>query len=63
MKVFMIGGTGLLGSEAAFELIKRGHQVSTMALPPVPKEAELPPEMDILLDDFIKMSDADLKSI
>jgi uncharacterized protein YbjT (DUF2867 family) len=26
MKVFMIGGTGLLGSEAAKELIARGHE-------------------------------------
>ena len=25
MKVFMIGGTGLLGCEAATELIKRGN--------------------------------------
>ena len=33
MKVFMIGGTGLLGSEAAAELIRRGHKVSTLALP------------------------------
>lgn len=34
MNVFMIGGTGLLGSEAARELIKRGHSVTSMALPP-----------------------------
>ena len=27
MKVFMIGGTGLLGSEAAKVLIERGHEV------------------------------------
>ena len=26
MKIFMIGGTGLLGSEAARELIARGHE-------------------------------------
>ena len=30
MKVFMIGGTGLLGSEAAKELIARGHKVSSI---------------------------------
>ena len=36
MKVFMIGGTGLLGSEAARELIARGHEVSSLALPPLP---------------------------
>jgi len=61
MKVFMIGGTGLLGSEAAFELIKRGHQVSTLALPPIPKGAELPPEMDIEFGNFIEMSDEEIK--
>src|SRR6056297_1672268 len=61
MKAFMIGGTGLLGSEAGFELIKRGHQVSTLALPPIPKGAELPPEMDIKLGNFIEMSDEELK--
>ncbi len=41
MKVFMIGGTGLLGSEAAKELIARGHQVVSMALPPLPEGAVL----------------------
>ena len=29
MKIFMIGGTGLLGCEAATTLIKRGHQVKS----------------------------------
>ena len=35
MKVFIIGGTGLLGSEAAKVLIERGHEVTAIALPPV----------------------------
>lgn len=43
MKVFMIGGTGLLGSEAAKVLIQRGHQVTSIALPPLPQGAVLPP--------------------
>lgn len=37
MNVFMIGGTGLLGSAAAAELIARGHQVKSIALPPCRK--------------------------
>jgi uncharacterized protein YbjT (DUF2867 family) len=37
MKVFMIGGTGLLGSEAVRELIARGHEVTALALPPLPR--------------------------
>ena len=48
MKVFMIGGTGLLGSEAAKELISQGHEVSSIALPPLPTGAVLPPEMKML---------------
>lgn len=31
MKVFIIGGTGLLGSEGTRELLTRGHQVTTLA--------------------------------
>ena len=47
MKVFMIGGTGLLGSEAARVLMERGHEVTSVALPPLPEGAVLPPEMKI----------------
>ena len=35
MKVFMIGGTGLLSSEAAKELISRGHEAGSITLPSV----------------------------
>ena len=45
MKIFMIGGTGLLGCEAATTLIKRGHQVKSVALPPLPEGAPIPKEM------------------
>lgn len=61
MKVFMIGGTGLLGSEAARELIKKGHQVKSLALPPLPQGEVLPKEMEIEFGDYIKMSDEELK--
>jgi nucleoside-diphosphate-sugar epimerase len=62
MKVFMIGGTGLLGSEAAFELIRRGHEVSTLALPPIPSGAQLPQEMDIEFGNFMEMSDDEIRT-
>ena len=52
MKVFMIGGTGLLGSEAAKVLIERGHEVTSVALPPLPEGAVLPPEMKIEYGDI-----------
>lgn len=61
MKVFMIGGTGLLGSEAAGELIKRGHEVSSIALPPLPAGAVLPPEMKIEYGNYLEMSDDEIR--
>ena len=42
MKVFIIGGTGLLGSEGARELLARGHQVTTLARRVSSKDAGLP---------------------
>ena len=57
----MIGGTGLLGSEAAKELIARGHEVSSIALPPLPTGAVLPPEMKLEFGNYLEMSDDELK--
>ena len=57
MKVFMIGGTGLLGSEAAKELIARGHEVVSIALPPIPAGAQLPPEMKIEFGNYMELDD------
>lgn len=61
MKVFMIGGTGLLGSETAKVLIERGHQVVSIALPPLPTGAVLPPEMEIEYGNYLEMSDDELR--
>jgi nucleoside-diphosphate-sugar epimerase len=61
MKVFMIGGTGLLGSEGAKELIKRGYEVSSIALPPIPTGANLPKEMKLTLGNYLELSDDELK--
>ena len=62
MKVFMIGGTGLLGSEAAKELIARGHEVSSIALPPLPEGAVLPKQMKIEFGNYLEMSDNELRA-
>ena len=62
MKVFMIGGTGLLGSEAAKVLIERGHEVTSIALPPLPEGAVLPPEMKIEYGNYLEMSDDELRA-
>ena len=61
MKVFMIGGTGLLGSEAAKVLIEKGHEVTSVALPPLPKGATLPPEMKIEYGNYLEMSDDEIR--
>jgi nucleoside-diphosphate-sugar epimerase len=60
MKTFIIGGTGLLGSAAANELLQRGHAVRSVALPPLPSEANLPPEMELTLGNYLTMSDDEL---
>lgn len=60
MKIFMIGGTGLLGSQAAKELIERGHEVVSIALPPLPTGAVLPPEMQIEYGNYLEMSDEEI---
>ena len=62
MKIFMIGGTGLLGTEAARELIARGHEVSSIALPPIPTGAALPAKMTIELGNYLEMSDDEIRS-
>jgi nucleoside-diphosphate-sugar epimerase len=60
MKVLMIGGTGLLGSEGAAELIRRGHEVRTIALPPLPDGTRLPPAMKIEFGNYMDMSDDEI---
>ena len=62
MKIFMIGGTGLLGSQAAKKLIERGHEVLSIALPPLPTGAELPTEMQIEYGNYLEMSDDEIES-
>jgi nucleoside-diphosphate-sugar epimerase len=61
MKVFLIGGTGLLGSATAEELIKRGHEVRSIALPPVPEGAILPPQMILEFKNYLTMSDDEIR--
>jgi nucleoside-diphosphate-sugar epimerase len=60
MKILMIGGTGLIGNQAARELIKRGHSVRSIALPPLPEGALLPPEMTLTLGNVNDMTDDEL---
>jgi dihydroflavonol-4-reductase len=60
MKVFIVGGTGLLGSAAAAELIARAHEVAALALPPVPEGALMPREMRLELGNYLELDEAEL---
>lgn len=62
MNVFIVGGTGLLGSAAARLLIANGHTVTAIALPPLPEGASLPPGMRIELGNFMDMPDDALRA-
>lgn len=57
MKIFMIGGTGLLGSTAATKFIEAGHYVTSFALPPIPKGAPIPESMNLILENYMSISD------
>jgi len=63
MKVFLVGGTGLLGSVTAAELIRRGHQVHSIALPPVPAGAKLPPEMKLDFKNYLTLTDDEIRRL
>lgn len=60
MKVFMIGGTGLLGSAAAQMFIDRGASVRSVALPQLPKGAPIPEEMELVFGNYLELSDDEL---
>lgn len=63
MKVFMIGGTGLLGCEAARIFIERGHSVKSVALPPLPQGAPIPKEMEIEMCNIYEKSDDEIAQL
>lgn len=61
MKVFLVGGNGLLGSKAAEILLQRGHQVTAVALPPNPEGFVVPKGMKLYFADINKKSDEEVK--
>lgn len=56
-KIFILGGTGFLGYYTTKELLSRGYQVKTVALPPMPAEDLLPAEVECTLGNMNEMSD------
>jgi nucleoside-diphosphate-sugar epimerase len=61
MKAYIIGGTGLLGSASAAELIKRGHSVRSVALPPLAKNSNIPTEMELVFGNYMTMTDDQIR--
>ncbi len=61
--VLLIGGTGFLGYHAVRELIKRGHHVTILALPPLPADDLFPSQVKIQLADLNQLSDDEVMSL
>jgi nucleoside-diphosphate-sugar epimerase len=60
MKVLMIGGTGYLGYFSVWDLVRRGHQVIAMGLPPAPEAGYLPDQVAVVLRNIDDLSDEDV---
>lgn len=63
MKVFIIGATGLIGSEAARQFIALGDEVSGLALPPIPSGAGIPLKMKVIFGNYMDYTDGQLKEV
>ena len=63
MDVLLIGGTGFIGYHAVHELRRRGHGVAVLALPPVPPEDLLPPEVPVTLADLDALPDDAVRAL
>jgi dihydroflavonol-4-reductase len=62
-KVVVIGGTGFLGYYAVKELIRRGHNVTIIALPPLPEEGLFPTDVNIILANIDELDDSSIIDI
>lgn len=59
-KIFILGGTGFLGYYTMKECLKKGYQVKTMALPPMPEEGLIPTAVDCSIGNFFELSDQEI---
>ena len=62
-KVFVLGGTGFLGYYTVKELLSKGYEVKTIALPPLPSEDLLPTEVDCSLGNINELSDDEVREL
>lgn len=63
MRVLIVGGTGFLGYHATLEFLRRGHTVTGVALPPLPTEDLLPPEVTLHFVDVNKCPDEEVREL
>lgn len=63
MRVMIIGGTGLLGYHATRELMRRGHAVDILALPPLPAQGLFPAEVKIHLRNLNDLTDVEVRAL
>jgi len=62
MKIFVLGGTGFIGYHAVLELLRRGHEVTVLALD-LPDEGLLPDEVELQLADFDACTDDQVREL
>ncbi len=60
MKIFIIGITGLLGSESARALHKDGHTISGLTYNGTPSGLNLPDDIKIYTGDYVNMDESEL---
>jgi nucleoside-diphosphate-sugar epimerase len=63
MHVFIAGGTGYIGLNVSKKLIASGHQVSSIALPPLHEDLDIPKAMHITLGNYMEMDDESLNKL
>jgi len=62
-EVVIVGGTGFLGYYAVKELIRRGHRVTIIAVPPLPEEGLFPKDVNIVLANIDELDNSSIFDI
>ncbi|MBN2392834.1 MAG: NAD(P)H-binding protein [Anaerolineae bacterium] len=60
MRVLIVGGTGFIGYHTVLECLRRGHAITVLALPPLPADNLLPPQVDVKLGNLNVLPDANV---
>lgn len=63
LKIFIVGGTGLIGLEVSKQLIQLGHDVTTLALPQISNKIDIPKELKIVYGNYLKISDEEFHKL